>query len=362
MDDLTFAYLTKAIDQGGSGNAEIVGALETSFADLIGAQFALCTSSGTAALICALWASGVRPGDSVVVSALGPAMTGLAVTAIGARPVFCDSATSSSFGISPKAAKDAIQQNPRAAVLVPMWGYWDERTATLDIFRSYGVPIIVDAAQAPFLRIENGICNAADFVCLSLHGRKPFKAGEGGVCLTNHRHLADGAVELRNFGQGASWDGHRLTPAGPFGGKFGANFKMNALGAAWCLNQVETAQRLRERLTALREAAIEILAATRIPWREAPQSTTVLEHGRYGVVVICASDQEAMRLSSALDALGIEVDTSRYHYGPMYKAGHLSRYATICANAERLTQNAVACRLEAFSATRRQEPLPGPKI
>jgi perosamine synthetase len=349
MDELTHAHLAAAISQGGSGNADIVGALEAAFASLIGARFALCTSSGTAALICALRAAGVRPGDAVAVSALGPAMTGLAVAAVGSRPVFCDSPDPFSFGISPDAAERVLAEDPKAAVLVPMWGYWDERPAALNAFRGHGVPIIVDAAQAPFLQLRDGLCHAADLICLSLHGRKPFKAGEGGVCLTNSRHLADRVVQLRNFGQDTDWDGRRLTPAGAFGSGFGVNFKMNALGAAWCLTQVQAADRLRERLAALRATAVSMLAVTSIPWTEAAQSPAVLEHGRYGIVALCADQPAANRLAAAFQERGIEVDTSRYQYRPMYHADYLSRHATSCPNAEQLTRHAVACRLEAFT-------------
>jgi perosamine synthetase len=359
MDELTSAHLATAISQGGSGNADIVGALESEFATMIGARFALCTSSGTAALICALRAAGVRPGDAVAVSALGPVMTGLAVAALGARPVFCDSSDPSSFGISPDAAERVLDQDPKAAVLVPMWGYWDEKPAALGAFRGHGVPIIVDAAQAPFLQLRDGLCHAADLVCLSLHGRKPFKAGEGGVCLTNSRHLADRVVRLRNFGQDASWDERRLIAAGAFGAGFGVNFKMNALGAAWCLTQVQAADQLRERLAALRATAASMLAATGIPWTEAAQSPAVLEHGRYGIVALCATEQAAQRLAAALQERGIEVDSSRYQYRPMYHAGHLSRHAAACPNAEQLTRRAVACRLEAFTSAPAEKPAPG---
>lgn len=349
MDELTRTYLTDAINQGGSGNADIVGMLEVAFAEFLGARFALCTSSGTAALICALRACGVRPGDAVAVSALAPAMTGLAVTALGARPMFCDTADPTSFGLNPDAVEHAIGQQAKAAVLVPMWGYWDERPAALDALRRNGVPIIVDAAQSPFLRLDIGLCETADIVCLSLHGRKPFKAGEGGVCLTNHRDHADGILQMRNFGQNTAWIGHRLTPAGAFGTNFGVNFKMNALGAAWCLPQIQSADRLREHFAMLRTAATDILTATRIGWTEATQSSTVLEHGRYGIVAICPNERDAQRLVGALDEEKIEIDTSRYRYRPTYHAAHLSRYASTCPHAEQLARHAVACRLEAFT-------------
>jgi perosamine synthetase len=348
VDDLTRASLAQAIREGGSGNADIVGDLKTNFARLADARFSLCTASGTAALICALWAVGVRPGDAVAVSALGPAMTGLAITAVGARPLFLDATRPTSFGISPNSAQRSLAEGPKAALLIPMWGYWDEQPDTLETFHSNGVPIVVDAAQAPFLRLGAGLCHIADIVCLSLHARKPFKAGEGGVCLTNHRHLADRIVQLRNFGQTTSWTGNRLTPTGPFATGFGVNFKINSLGAAWCLTQTRECDRMRERFIRLRHRATQLLDSTGIGWIEADQAPTVVEHGRYGIVAVCANERDASNLATVVGGTGVEVDSSRYRYRPMYHAPHLARYATSCPTAEQLTARSVACRLEAF--------------
>lgn len=348
MDDITMACLRRALAEGGSGNAETVRHLEGYFAELVGAGFALCVSSGTSALICALWAVGVRPGDAVAVSSLGPAMTGLAVTAIGARPVFLDAASPVSFGVSEQASKSALSHAPKAVILVPMWGYWDERQECLGVFRANGIPVIVDAAQAPFLRLREGLCNVADIVCLSLHARKPLKAGEGGVCLTNDRGLAERVLSLRNFGQTAVLDGGRLVPTGAFATTLGTNFKMNALGAAWCLAQMSALDEIRTQFDRLRECAIATLHATGIDWIEASQSSTVIEHGRYGIVAITDSPRDAHQLAAALEAVGVLVDTNRYQYSPMYKAPFLSRHASTCNTAETLTTTAVACRLEAF--------------
>jgi dTDP-4-amino-4,6-dideoxygalactose transaminase len=349
VDELTAARLRRAVVEGGSGNAETVRDLEARLAEFVGARHGLCLASGTAALIGALWACGVRSGDTVAVSALGPAMTGLAVAAVGARPVFLDAASPRSFGVSGRAAASALDQAPKAAVLVPMWGYWDERPEALSLFRSNGVPIIVDAAQAPFLRLSEPMCELADVVCLSLHARKPLKAGEGGACLTNHSALAERIVALRNFGQSARHDGGRLIPTGPFAARFGVNLKMNALGAAWCLSQMDAVEEIRLRLDLLRRRAVEELRSTGVRWTEAAQSDIVTEHGRYGIVAICDDSQGARRLADALQATGVEVDTSRYQYRPMYAASFLSRHTTDCRTAEALAATAVACRLEAFS-------------
>jgi perosamine synthetase len=72
-------HLERAVAEGGSGNSSVVVDLEKAFAAFTEAQFALCVSSGTSALIAACRAVGVRSGDLVGVSALGPVMSGQAI-------------------------------------------------------------------------------------------------------------------------------------------------------------------------------------------------------------------------------------------------------------------------------------------
>src|SRR5260370_30207171 len=124
-------YLERAVAEGGAGNAPVVHDLEDAFATFMEAQFALCVASGTSALIAACHAVGVRPGDLVGVSALGPVMSGQAIAALGARPVFLDSRASSSFGVSAGAAARAGDRGVKAGILVPIWGYWDEEPDAL---------------------------------------------------------------------------------------------------------------------------------------------------------------------------------------------------------------------------------------
>src|SRR5205823_4110437 len=131
---------------------------------------------------------------------------------------------------------------------------------------------------------------------------------------------------------------------------------MNALGAAWCLTQTRQSDRVRDRLARLHAVATDLLDATGIGWTQAAQAQAVLEHGRYGIVAICADEHDAKHLASALAGRGVEVDTSRYRYRPMYHAPHLSHHARTCPTAEQLTIRAVACRLEAFTDQQAAEP------
>lgn len=342
-------YLERAVAEGGSGNSPVVLELEAAFATLMGAQFALCMANGTSALVAACRAVGVRPGDLVGVSALGPVMCGQAVLALGARPVFLDSATRSSFGVSVTSANHAIERGIKAVILVPMWGYWDEQPDALTLFRRRRVPVVVDTAQAPFLKVSGGLLNIADVVCLSLHARKPLRAGEGGVCATNDRQYAERILSVRNFGQCATQEFGHLVPNGPFGARCGVNLKMNALGAAWCLYQMHNLDMVRARFDLLRECALDAFSSAGVVWHEASMASTVLEHGRYGLVAICENGRDALHLTTALDVEGIEVDTKRFKYRPMYTAPCFRPADEPCLTAEQLTQVSVACRLEAFA-------------
>ncbi|MET7695873.1 DegT/DnrJ/EryC1/StrS family aminotransferase [Streptomyces sp. NPDC005483] len=136
--------------------------------------------------------------------------------------------------------------------------------------RQRGIPVIVDAAQAP-LRLEpQALADAADVICLSLHGRKPIKAGEGGASLTRSTALADKILAVRNFCQLADFSGTRVDPTGPFGSRLGTNFKINGVGAAWCLGQMEDPGALRARHAQLRESARTVFDGTGISWNASP--------------------------------------------------------------------------------------------
>jgi dTDP-4-amino-4,6-dideoxygalactose transaminase len=352
------SYVARAMADGGSGNSPVVLELEDAFAAFKQARFALCVASGTAALIAACRAVGVGPGDVVGVSALGPVMSGQAVLATGARPLFLDCASPSSFGISPAAAATAAKRGARAVIVVPMWGYWDEQPAALGLLRQSGVPVIADIAQAPFLALDPGLLDVADIACLSLHSRKPLRAGEGGVCLTNQRRYADSIVAARNFGQQAELKAGHLVPGGAFGAQPGSNLKMNALGAAWCLAQMQDLPGIRARLGKLRNRALEAFGSAGVPWQEAAESAEVTEHGGYGIAAMCADEATAGELARRLAGQGIEVDTQRYGYQPMYRAACFGPAEQTCPAAEQLARVTVACRLEAFAGAR-PTSLPG---
>ena len=102
----------------------------------------------------------------------------------------------------------------KAVVPVPLWGYWNEDSQALARARARGCRVVIDAAEAPFLRTSPRLAGILDGMALSLNGRMPLKAGEGGACLTADPALAGAVAALRSFGQGAVPRGRHLVASG----------------------------------------------------------------------------------------------------------------------------------------------------
>lgn len=340
--------IDEACAANGSGNVAAVGQLEDALAELTDFRYAVAVSSGTAAIASLLWSVGVRAGDLVGVSGLAPSMSGLAVLALGARPMFLDSASGGSFGIDPREVERAVDAGCRALVPVPMWGYWDEDGEALARARARGCRVVVDAAQAPFLRTDPRMADHVDGMCLSLHGRKPLKAGEGGAVLTSDIDVASAVVALRSFGQGSTPRARHLDAAGPFGDGFGVNLKINGVGAAWCLNQVRNAEDVARQLEQDRLMADFCFRRADVPFEHCGVGATVTRHGLYGYAVVCGDEKDRAELSRRLTDTGIELDTVKYDYSPIYEGAAFADYVRSCPRAEDLTRRVVSVRNESL--------------
>ena len=148
-----------------------VEAFEREFAEAVGAQSALATSSGTAALHLSLILAGVRPGDRVFVSTLTFAASVNPILYLGATPVFIDSERAS-WNMDPALLEAALQEAqregsmPRAVILVHLYGQSANLDAIMEICRRYDVMLIEDAAEA---------------LGATYHGRTPGTFGRMGV-------------------------------------------------------------------------------------------------------------------------------------------------------------------------------------
>jgi dTDP-4-amino-4,6-dideoxygalactose transaminase len=201
-----------------------VSHLEAEIAAQCGAKFAIGVSSGTDALLAALMAVGIGPGDEVVTSAYSFFATAGTIARLGARPVFVD-IDRTSFNLDTNML--AARMTPRTKAIMPvhLFGRCCEMDAIGAVANAHGVAVIEDAAQAIGALDERGrIAGTIGTAgCLSFFPSKNLGAfGDGGMILSNDAELAERMKVLRVHGSKPKYN-HQLV---------GGNFRLDALQAA----------------------------------------------------------------------------------------------------------------------------------
>ena len=185
-------------------------AFEAELAARVGTRFAVGVGSGTEALVLALRALGVGPGDEVVTSAFTHFATVEAILWAGARPVFAD-VEPGGFGIDPDAVARALSPRSRAVVPVHLFGGCADVRRLCAVADAAGVPLVEDAAQA-FGASRAGRRAGAwgRLGCFSFYPSKVLGAvGDAGGVATDDAEIDARLRALRSHG--AAPDGsHRL--------------------------------------------------------------------------------------------------------------------------------------------------------
>jgi dTDP-4-amino-4,6-dideoxygalactose transaminase len=202
---LQYEYLSDEIDSAFrsvfAGGRYILGPqmaqFEEAFARYCRAQDGVGVGSGTDALIIGLRALGVGPDDEVIVPAVSAAATALAVTQIGARPVFAD-ISAEDFNIDPAACFERRTARTKAVVPVHLYGM----PARLKDIARLGVPILEDAAQAHGSEAAWGRCGSfGRAAAFSFYPTKNLGTyGDGGMIVTSDAQIARQSRLLRNYG------------------------------------------------------------------------------------------------------------------------------------------------------------------
>jgi dTDP-4-amino-4,6-dideoxygalactose transaminase len=181
--------------------AEVDG-FETEFAEYSQARHCVGVASGTAALSLMLEASGIGPGDEVIVPAHTFIASALAVSHVGATPVLCDVLDGTGL-IDPAAARAAVGPRTAAVLAVHLYGQACDMDAIHAFAGPRGLLVLEDAAQAHGAtyhgRRTGSLGNAAAF---SFYPSKNLGAlGDGGAVCTDDDVLAARIKRLRNLGQ-----------------------------------------------------------------------------------------------------------------------------------------------------------------
>jgi dTDP-4-amino-4,6-dideoxygalactose transaminase len=221
-----------------SGSGKGVGRqFEEEFRAYTGASFCLTVDHGSNAIMSALYAVGVGPGDEVLTPTLGYIGAYAGVIHLGARPIFCDVDPDSGL-FDPVDAEKRITPRTRAILPIHFNGRVCDMDGLLYLREKHGIAIVQDACHAHPAGWDGvNLGNLPDIACYSLQGSDPFgkpvSSGEGGITTTNNREFYErmliychlhraGIVQeltnpvyrmLGNQGLGLKWRAHPLALA-----------------------------------------------------------------------------------------------------------------------------------------------------
>ena len=210
-----------------------VAELEKQIAGYSEVQHAIGVSSGTDALLIALMALDVKPGDLVITTPYSFFATAGVVVRLGAWPVFVD-IDPATFNLDPQKLKRWFTKNPssaakvKAIIPVHLYGQCADLDPILEISARYNVPVIEDAAQAIGARYpsKSGLKKAGTLGSMGCYSFFPSKnlggIGDGGMIVTNDSALAEKLITLRNHGSHPKYY-HSL---------IGGNFRLDTIQAA----------------------------------------------------------------------------------------------------------------------------------
>lgn len=203
-----------------------------------GVKHAQAVSSGTGALHCAAQAVGLRPGDEVIVPAMGFLATSMAVALVGATPVFCD--VDESLQLDPGGLEACLTARTKAVIPTHHWGFVCDLEPVLAFARKHDLAVIEDCAQSPGATYHGRFVGTwGDLGCFSISAYKITGAGEGGMVLTNDDRLAERALQTAEGG--GLWRPDRFAPERYAGELFaGTNYRLSELEST--LDRVQLAK------------------------------------------------------------------------------------------------------------------------
>lgn len=198
-------------------------AFEREVAAMTGAKHALAVSSGTDALLLALMALDIQPGDEVLCPAFTFFATAGAVSRLGAVPVFTD-VCPVCFNMDVNDARRKITAKTKALIPVHLFGQCADMDALLALAKQYGLKVIEDAAQSIGAQYKGRQAGTmGDFGTYSFFPSKNLGGfGDGGMLVTNDDALAEFARVLRVHGSKPKYYHHYV----------GGNFRMDTLQCA----------------------------------------------------------------------------------------------------------------------------------
>ncbi len=188
----------RVLRSGNLAQGPMVAELEREFARLCGTPHAVAVSNGTVALVAAMRALELGPGDEVITTPFSFVATLNAILESGATVRFAD--VTDDFTVDPESVAALVNERTRAVLPVHLYGLPADMEALAKIAGGVGAALIEDAAQAHGARVGERVVGSYGLGCFSLYATKNLQCGEGGLVTTTDDELADRLRLLRNQG------------------------------------------------------------------------------------------------------------------------------------------------------------------
>jgi len=202
LEEQTLNDVSEVLASGMWAEGKNVHELEEEFAQYISVQHAKAVNSGTAALLCALFGIGIKPGDEVLVPSFTFIATSNTILQFGAKPVFVD-VDRDTFNMSVEDTKKKITKKTKAIMPVHLYGLAADMDGLAEFASGHDLKIVEDACQAHGAMYNGKKCGAiGDVAAFSFYPTKNMVCGgEGGMVTTDNEEIYNRAKLYSNHGQ-----------------------------------------------------------------------------------------------------------------------------------------------------------------
>lgn len=205
----------------------VVKEFEDTFAGITGVRHAVAVNNGTTALVAAMQALDLEPGDEVITSSFTFVATLNAILEAGATAVFAD-IRADDFCLDPVSVESKITDRTKVLMPVHLYGQCADMDGLMPIIEKHQLELVEDAAQAHAAGYGDKKAGSFGLGCFSFYGTKNVTTGEGGMITTDHDGVADRLRMLRNQGMRARYQYEMA----------GHNYRLTDLQAALALPQL----------------------------------------------------------------------------------------------------------------------------
>jgi dTDP-4-amino-4,6-dideoxygalactose transaminase len=292
------AAIARVVESQQFINGPAVAALEAEVARYCGTGHCIGVSSGTDALLVALMALDIGPGDEVITTPFSFFATAGSIVRVGAKPVFVD-IDPRTFNLDPEQVEARITYRTKAILPVHLYGQCAEMGPILAVARKHDLAVVEDAAQAIGAEYQGHRAGSTGTLgCFSFFPSKNLGAfGDAGAVVTNDVALAERVRRLRNHGAEPKYY-HQLV---------GGNFRLDTIQAA----VLQVKLRYLDGWTALRQRNADYYDAAfaRCGLRGSRVQTPVRTQSRhiFNQYVVRVAEREALIRTLKQQQIGTEI-------------------------------------------------------